>query len=108
MRRVETYGETLFDKVGRPIIVSQGREFVSGQVWDPRCLEDDIVQVKEENEREPRGDLFRIDICSWVLCGTGFNYGLGNKQCIRTHLGVERNILSWDERWNNDSGKGQD
>jgi hypothetical protein len=50
MRRVETYGETLFDKVGCPIIVSQGREFFSGQVWDARRLEDDIVQEKEENE----------------------------------------------------------
>jgi len=75
MRRVETYGEALFDKVGCPIIVSQGREFVSGQVWDPGRLEDDIVQEKEENEREPRGRLFRVDIRSWVLCGTGFDLG---------------------------------
>jgi len=71
MWRVETYREALFDKVGCPIVVSQGREFVGRQVWDPGRLEDDIVQEKEENEREPGRRLFRVDIRSWVLCGTG-------------------------------------
>ena len=80
---METYGETLFDKVGCPIIVSQGREFVSGQVWDPRRLEDDIVQEKEENEGEPGGRLFRVDIRSWILRDTGFNFGLSFKQVYR-------------------------
>jgi len=26
---------------------------------------------------------------------------------MRTHLGIERDILSWNERWNNGSRKGQ-
>lgn len=30
MRCAETYGETLFYKVGCPIVVSQGREFFGG------------------------------------------------------------------------------
>ena len=49
-------------------------------MWDPRGLEDDIVHEKEENEREPGSRLFRVDIRSWVLCGTGFNSGPSNKQ----------------------------
>jgi len=43
MRRAGTYGETLFDKVGCPIVVSQGREFFSRQVRDTRRFEDDTV-----------------------------------------------------------------
>jgi hypothetical protein len=69
VRCAETNGKTLFDKVVCPIIVSQRREFFSGQVWDPRRLEDDIVQEKEENKRKPGGRLFRVDIRSWVLYG---------------------------------------
>jgi len=76
MRHVETYGETLFDEMRRPIIVSQGREVLSGQVWDTRGLEDDIVQEKEENERKPRGRLFRVDIRSWILYGTCVEFGI--------------------------------
>jgi len=80
MRRVEMYREALFDKVRCPIVISQGREFVGGQVWDPRRLEDDIIQEKEENEREPGRRLFRVDIRGWVLCGTGFVSGPSNTE----------------------------
>ena len=74
---VETYRETLFDKVRCPIIVSQGREILGGQVRDTRGLEDDIIQEKEENEREPGGCLFRVDIRSWILYGTCVGFGIG-------------------------------
>lgn len=67
---METHGETLLDKVGRPIIVSQGRELFSGEVWDTRSLEDDIVQEEKEDERKPGGRLFRVDIRCRVLYGT--------------------------------------
>jgi len=76
MRDVETYGETLFDEVRRPIVVSQGRKVLSGQVWDTRGLEDDIVQEKEENKRKPGGRLFRVDIRSWILYGTCVEFGI--------------------------------
>ena len=66
--------------MGCPIVVSQRREFVRGQVWDPRRLEDDVIQEKEENEREPRRRLFRVDIRGWVLCGVGFGSGPSNTE----------------------------
>ena len=80
MRRVETYGETLFDKVGCPIIVSQRREFFGGKVRDTGRLEDYIVREKEENERKPGGRLFGVDIRSWVLHSVGFDSGLTIRQ----------------------------
>jgi len=43
MQCMKTHGETLLDKVRCPIIVSQRGEFFSGQVWDTRRLEDDVV-----------------------------------------------------------------
>ena len=105
---MKTYGETFFDEVMCPIIVSEGREFLSGQVRDTERLEDDIIQEKEENEREPGCRLFRVYICSWILCGRDLNSGLSINKYVRTHPGIEWNILGWDEGWNNCSSKCQD
>jgi len=80
MRRAETHRKALFDEVGCPIVISQGREFVGGQVWDPGRFEDDIIQEKEENERKPGRRLFRVDIRGWVLCGAGFGSGPSNTE----------------------------
>lgn len=80
MRPGETYREALLDEVRRPIIVGQRREVFSGQMWDSRRLEDDVVQEKEKNEREPGGCLFGIDIRSWVLHGAGFDLELSSKE----------------------------
>ena len=55
---------------------------------DSRRLDDDIVQEKEENKREPGGCLFGVDICSRVLCGTGMNLELSHGQ------------ISQDKPWN--------
>ena len=76
MECMETYGETLLDKVRRPIIVSQGRKLFSGIVWDTRGLEDDLVREREGNKRNPGCCLFRVDIRSWILCGTSVDSGL--------------------------------
>lgn len=99
MRPLGTYGEALLDEVGRPIVVGQRREFFSGQVRDPRCLEDDGVQEKEKNEREPGGRLFRIDIRSWVLHGAGFDLELGRNEARQgapwdrtEHIELERTM----------------
>ena len=73
---METYGETLLDKVRRPIIVSQGRKLFSGIVWDTGGLEDDLVREREGNKRNPGCRLFRVDIRSWILCGTSVDSGL--------------------------------
>lgn len=81
-----TYGKTFFDKMRCPIIVSQRRKLLSGQMWDTICLEDDVVHEKEENKRKPGGRLLRVDIRGWVLCSAVIRAGTGIKQLDHDEL----------------------
>jgi len=52
-------------------------------------------------------------VCSGLISVAGFctvqklEAGPGSNSVGRTNLRVERNILGWDERWDDESGKGK-
>ena len=68
-------------------------------MWDSGRLDDNLIQEKEENEREPGGCLFGVDIRSRVLRDTGMNLELSNRQISQDtpwdrmeHIELERRM----------------